>query len=163
MRSSLLHISASSPRDLANPGSATITLLRNHLKHRQRIGSVCAYTPDTMPGDATPTSATKYTIAAAIAVMAVLAAAIGDGYFKTRHAAQKTLNLRSSLAAMSIQELSAHSKECDESPAGRGPGRHDSDYCAAVWREIEARPLQIVESPDGAKGEPARLIAAPPH
>ena len=27
----------------------------------------------------------------------------------------------------------------------REPGKPDSDYCIAVWREIEARPLQIVD------------------
>jgi hypothetical protein len=60
---------------------------------------------------------------------------------------------------MSIQELSAHSKDCDESRAARESGKPDSDYCVSVWREIEARPLQIVESPTGAKGDSDRLIS----
>jgi hypothetical protein len=89
----------------------------------------------------------KYAIA--VAVLAVLAAgAIGDAYFKTRRTERNALSERSSLAAMSIQELSARSKECDESRTGRESGK-GAGYCTAVWREIEARPLQIVEPPHG--------------
>lgn len=94
-----------------------------------------------------------------IVVSAILMAiAIGGGYLKTRHADRNTATLTSNLAAMSIQELSVHSKQCDESAAGRESGRHDSDYCTAVWREIEARPLQIVESPQGTQAEPGNLL-----
>ncbi|MGC1522143.1 MAG: hypothetical protein WA803_11440 [Steroidobacteraceae bacterium] len=93
----------------------------------------------------------------AIAASAILMAiAIGGGYLKTRHAEHATATLESSLSTMSIQDLSVRSKQCDDSPAGRESGRHDSDYCTAVWREIEARPLQIVESPEGTPGEPAQ-------
>jgi hypothetical protein len=96
-----------------------------------------------MPDEATQSSR-RYTIA--VVVLAVLVAfAIGDAYFKTRHTERNTLSVKSSLSTMSIQELSARSKECDESRAGRESGKHDSDYCTAVWREIEARPLQIVD------------------
>ena len=85
----------------------------------------------------------KYSIA--VVVVAVLvAAALGDAYFKTRRAEQNTGSVKSSLSTMSIQELSGRSKECDELRAGGESGKHDSDYCIAVWREIEARPLQIV-------------------
>ncbi len=98
-----------------------------------------------MPGDALR----KYTIA--IVSVILMAVAIGSGYVKTKHAEHNKGTLISSLSAMSIQELSARSKQCDESPAARGSGRHDSDYCTAVWREIEARPLQIVESPEGTR------------
>ena len=96
-----------------------------------------------MPDEATQSSR-RYTIA--VVVLAVLVAvALGDAYFKTRRTERNTLSVKSSLSTMSIQELSGRSKECDESRAGREPGKHDSDYCAAVWREIEARPLQIVD------------------
>jgi hypothetical protein len=106
-----------------------------------------------MPDEATITPRT-YTIA--MVVLAVLVAvAIGDAYIKTRRTERNTASQRSSLSTMSIQELSGHSKECDELRVGREPGRRDSDYCIAVWREIEARPLQIVD-PDRATSEPHR-------
>jgi hypothetical protein len=106
-----------------------------------------------MPDDATQTPR-KYTIA--VVVLATLVAvAIGDAYFRTRRTEQKTATLRSALSTMSIQELSGHSKECDESRASREPGKQDSDYCTAVWREIEARPLQIVD-PSRPNAEPHR-------
>jgi hypothetical protein len=103
----------------------------------------------------------KNTIAIVSAIL--MAIAIGGGYIRTRHAEHDTVTLKSSLSTMSIQDLSVRSKQCDESPAGRESGRHDSDYCTAVWREIEARPLQIVESPEGTKGEPGQLTPAPPR
>jgi hypothetical protein len=107
-----------------------------------------------MPDEA-PQSSRKYTIA--VVVLAVLVAvAMGDAYFKTRRTERNAASQRSSLSTMSIQDLSGRSKECDESRAGREPGKRDSDYCVAVWREIEARPLQIVESPENAKGDPGR-------
>ena len=96
----------------------------------------------------------KYTTIGIVVLAALVAVVIGDGYIKTRRAEQKTVTLNSALSTMSIQELSGRSKECDESPAGRESGRHDSDYCMAVWREIEARPLQIV---------PPRLTTSAPH
>jgi hypothetical protein len=96
-----------------------------------------------MPDEATR-SPRKYAIA--VVVLAVLVAiAIGDAYFKSRRTERNAASQRSSLSTMSIQELSGRSKECDESRAAREPGKPDSDYCIAVWREIEARPLQIVD------------------
>jgi hypothetical protein len=94
----------------------------------------------------------KYTTIGMVVLAALVAVVIGDGYIKTRRAEQKTVTLNSALSTMSIQELSGRSKECDESPAGRESGKHDSDYCVAAWREIEARPLQIV---------PPRFTSAP--
>jgi hypothetical protein len=102
-----------------------------------------AYTLGAMPDEATQSSR-KYAIA--VVVLAVLVTvAIGDAYFKTRRTERNAASQRSSLSTMSIQELSSRSKECDESRVGRDPGKGDSDYCIAVWREIEARPLQIVD------------------
>jgi hypothetical protein len=107
-----------------------------------------------MPDEATQSSR-KYTVA--VVVLAVLVAvAMGDAYFKTRRTERNAASQRSSLSTMSIQDLSGRSKKCDELRASREPGKHDSDYCVAVWREIEARPLQIVESPQGAKGDSGR-------
>jgi hypothetical protein len=112
-----------------------------------------------MPDEVTQSSR-MYAIA--VPVLAVLVTvAIGDAYFKTRRTERDAASQKSSLSTMSIQELSGRSKECDESRAGRKPGKHDSDYCIAVWREIEARPLQIVESPEGAKGGKGRFTPAP--
>lgn len=115
--------------------------------------STCAYTLNTVL-DATNQSPRKYIIA--VIVLAVLVAvAIGDAYFKTKRTERNTVTLKSSIATMSIQELSGRSKECDESRAARESGKGDSDYCTAVWREIEARPLQIVD--------PSRPTSAPPR
>jgi hypothetical protein len=114
-----------------------------------------------MPDDATQ-NPRKYTIA--VVVLAVLVAvALGDAYFKTRRTEKNAANRRSSLSSMSIQELSRRSKECDESRAAGEAGKGDSDYCNTVWREIEARPLQIVESPESAKGDSGRPTSVPPR
>jgi hypothetical protein len=96
-----------------------------------------------MPDEATQSSR-KYTFAAAVLAV-LLAVVIGDAYFKTRRIERNAASQRSSLSTMSIQELSGRSKECDKSRADRESGKPDSDYCTAVWREIEARPLQIVD------------------
>jgi hypothetical protein len=96
-----------------------------------------------MPDEATQSSR-KYAIA--VPVLAVLVAVvIGDAYFNTRRIERNAASQRSSLSTMSIQELSARSRQCDELRAAPEPGKRDSDYCSAVWREIEARPLQIVD------------------
>jgi hypothetical protein len=115
-----------------------------------------------MPGDAQPRSAIRYIIPVALLAI-LLAIALGDGFIKTRRAERNTATLKSGLAAMSIQELSSQSKACDESPAGRATGNRDSDYCAAVWREIEARPLQIVEPAQDAGAPQARTPSSPPR
>jgi hypothetical protein len=110
-----------------------------------------AYTLNDMPDEATQIPR-KYTIA--VVVLAVLVAgALADAYFKTRRTERNAASQRSNLSTMSIQELSGRSKECDQLRAGREPGKGDSDYCMAVWREIEARPLQIVD--------PSRPTSAP--
>jgi len=75
----------------------------------------------------------------------LVAVAIGDAYFKTRRTERNAASQRSTLSTMSIQELSGRSKECDESRPAPESGKRDSDFCTAVWREIEARPLQIVD------------------
>ncbi len=88
----------------------------------------------------------KYTIP--IVVLMILGALwAGQGYLKTRRVEQHTATLRTHLSAMSIQELSRLSEKCDQSTGTRPPIGHDADYCAEVWREIEARPLQSVDVP----------------
>jgi hypothetical protein len=88
----------------------------------------------------------KYTLPTVVLViLGALWAA--QGYLKTRRVEQHTVSLRTQLSAMSIQELSRLSVKCDRSMGGRPPVGHDADYCAEVWREIEARPLQSVEVP----------------
>jgi hypothetical protein len=91
-------------------------------------------------------SAMKYTIPI-VALMILGALWAGQGYLKTRRIEQNTVSLRTQLSAMSIQELSRRSEKCDQSTGGRPLVGHDADYCAEVWREIEARPLQSVEMP----------------
>jgi hypothetical protein len=158
-RSNLLHcFPASTPREffilvaLPYPYGEIISSAGRRTSH-----STCAYTLNAMPDEATE-SRRKYTTIAMVVLAVLVAVAIGDAYFKTRHTERKALSQRSSLSTMSIQELSRRSKECDESRAAREPGKPDSDYCTAVWREIEARPLQIVEPPAGADGDRGRVI-----
>ena len=86
----------------------------------------------------------KFTIAAIVS-MILCAIVIGDGYIKSRRAKQNAVTVSSSLATMSIQELSRRSEECDQSQGRGQPGKHDADFCAQVWREIEARPLEVVD------------------
>ena len=86
----------------------------------------------------------KFTIVAIISVI-LGAIVIGDGYIKTRRAEQHAVTVTTSLSTMSIQELSQRSEECDQSKGRGQSGKHDAAYCAEVWREIEARPLQAVE------------------
>jgi hypothetical protein len=86
----------------------------------------------------------KFTIAAIVSAI-LCAVVIGDGYLKSRRAKQHAVTVTTSLSTMSIQELSRHSEECDQSQ-GRGQStKQDAAYCAEVWREIEARPLEVVE------------------
>jgi hypothetical protein len=86
----------------------------------------------------------KFTVAIILSVI-LGAIVIGDGYVKTRRAEQNAVMVKTGLSAMSIQELSRRSEECDQS-LGRGqPVKHDAANCAEVWREIEARPLQAVD------------------
>jgi hypothetical protein len=88
----------------------------------------------------------KYTIPTVV-LMILAALWAGQGYLKTRRVEQHAVSLRAQLSAMSIQELSRLSEKCDRSMGGHPSVGHDADYCAEVWREIEARPLQSVEMP----------------
>ena len=85
-----------------------------------------------------------------VAVVILAAIVIGDGYLRTRQANQRQVTLKASVAGMSIQQLARLSAECDRSQSPGAPVTHDASYCAEVWREIEARPLQAVKVPPPA-------------
>jgi len=90
--------------------------------------------------------ATKYKVTVgALVILAVLF--LGDAYLRTRSAAQKTSELKTAVSAMSLQQLAAASKECDEALSLGGRAKHDAAYCAEVFRAIEDQPLQMVEVP----------------
>ncbi len=82
-----------------------------------------------------------------VAVLILAAIVIGDGYLRTRQANQRQVTLEASVARMSIQQLARLSAECDAAQSPGAPATHDAGYCAEVWREIEARPLQAVKVP----------------
>ena len=81
------------------------------------------------------------------AVLILAAIVIGDGYLRTRQANQRQVTLEASVARMSIQQLARLSAECDAAQSPGAQATHDAGYCAEVWREIEARPLQAVKVP----------------
>jgi hypothetical protein len=81
----------------------------------------------------------------AAAILAVVVA--GDGYLRTRRADQKASGLKTTVSAMSIQQLARASEECDSPQSPGAPAKHDAAYCAEVFRAIEAEPLQIVQPP----------------
>jgi len=90
--------------------------------------------------------AMKYKVTVvAVVILAVIV--IGDGYLRTRQANQREVTLKASVAGMSIQQLARLSAECDSAQSPGAPVTHDAGYCAEVWREIEARPLQAVKVP----------------
>ena len=90
--------------------------------------------------------ATKYKVT--VGALVILAALfLGDAYLRTHSAAQKTSELKTVVSAMSVQQLAAASKECDEAVSLRGRPAHDAAYCAEVFRAIEDQPLQMVEMP----------------
>jgi hypothetical protein len=90
--------------------------------------------------------AMKYKVTV-VAVMIVAAIFLSDGYLRTRHADHKTSMLKSTISALSIQQLAQASQECDSAQSSGGRAKHDTAYCAEVYRVIEAEPLQIVEAP----------------
>ncbi len=84
---------------------------------------------------------------AVVAVLILAAIVIGDGYLRTRQADQRQETLKASVAGMSNQQLARLSAECDAAQSPGAAVTHDAGYCAEVWREIEARPLQAVKVP----------------
>jgi hypothetical protein len=92
----------------------------------------------------------KY-LASTISAAALLAALafIGTGYLNTRRSDRKAGELRTAVHSMTQQELAAAIARCDAppQPAGRPTGapRRDAAYCEDVAREMDDRPLEIVE------------------
>ncbi|HEY2781157.1 MAG TPA: hypothetical protein VGI90_10285 [Steroidobacteraceae bacterium] len=83
----------------------------------------------------------KYTVA--IVVLVILGVIAAEMAFRVTHRVdEKPVTLRSTLSGETIQQLVRRSSECHEPQPGEPVGR-DADYCAEVFRAIEARPLQI--------------------
>ncbi len=84
--------------------------------------------------------------------MALLAALafVGSGYLGTRRAQHQADRERAVVHAMTQQELAATIARCDAAtPPGDAPrtaaARHAAAYCEDAAREMDNRPLQIVE------------------
>jgi hypothetical protein len=90
----------------------------------------------------------KY-LASTISAAALLAALvfIGNGYLNSRRSDRKAGEVRSAVHAMTQQELAAAIARCDapQEAAGRSAARQDAAYCEDVAREMDDRPLEIVE------------------
>lgn len=94
--------------------------------------------------------AVKY-VAATISAVAGLAALvfIGNGYLNTRRTDRKAEELHAAVHAMTQQDLAAAVARCDtpQNPGEPRTGvvRRDAAYCEDVAREMDNRPLEIVE------------------
>jgi hypothetical protein len=86
--------------------------------------------------------------ATAAAILAAVAF-VGSGYLHTRRAERNADHERAVVHAMTQQDLAAAIARCDAVPAGDIPrdaaARHDAAYCEEVAREMDNRPLEIVE------------------
>lgn len=78
------------------------------------------------------------TTAAAAALLAAVAF-VGNGYLHTRRAARSAEVQRAAVHAMTQQDLAAAIARCDAAT------RRDAVYCEEVAREMDNRPLEIVE------------------
>jgi len=76
-----------------------------------------------------------------VAAAAILAAVafLGSGYLHTRRAERKADHERAAVHAMTQQDLAAAIARCDAAT------RRDAVYCEEVAREMDNRPLEIVE------------------
>jgi hypothetical protein len=97
------------------------------------------------------------TVAAAAAILAAVAF-VGSGYLHTRRAERKADHERAAVHAMTEQELAAAIARCDAVSSGNTPrdaaARRDAAYCEEVAREMDNRPLQIVEHKPAAPVRP---------
>lgn len=88
-------------------------------------------------------------MAAAAAAILAAVAFVGSGYLHTRRAERKADRERSAVHAMTQQDLAAAIARCDAVPAADAPrdaaARRDAVYCEEVAREMDNRPLEIVE------------------
>jgi hypothetical protein len=86
------------------------------------------------------------TTAAAAALLAAVAF-VGNGYLHTRRAARSAEVQRAAVHAMTQQDLAAAIARCDAVTA-RDPtaaARREAAYCEDVAREMDDRPLEIVQ------------------
>jgi hypothetical protein len=115
----------------------------------------------------------------AAAATAILAAGafIGSGYLHTRRVEHKAQRERAAVHAMTQQELAAAIARCDAMPAadtphdaaaGRDAGqqrdsteRRDAAYCEEAAREMDDRPLEIVDHTLPGPMPPAPMPTAP--
>ena len=91
----------------------------------------------------------KYIIVAiSAAVVLATLVFVGSGYLSTRSADRKADDLRGKVHAMTAQDLAAAIARCDATPSPDEPRggavRHDAAFCEDVAREVDNRPLEIV-------------------
>lgn len=95
--------------------------------------------------------------AAAAALLAALIF-VGSGYVHTRRAERKADRERAAVHVMTQQDLAAAIARCDAVSAGDAPrhavARRDAAYCEEVAREMDDRPLEIVEHKPSAPALP---------
>jgi len=88
------------------------------------------------------------TVAAAAAILAAVAF-VGSGYLHTRRAEREADHERAAVHAMTQQDLAAAIARCDAVGAGDASrdaaARRNAAYCEEVAREMDNRPLEIVE------------------
>jgi hypothetical protein len=95
-----------------------------------------------------------------VVAAAILAAVgfVGSGYLHTRRAERKADRERATVHAMTQQALAAAIARCDAVRAGNPPrdaaARRDAAYCEEVSREMDNRPLEIVEHKPSAPALP---------
>ncbi len=73
---------------------------------------------------------------------------VGNGYLNARRSDRKAGELRASVHALTQQQLAAAVARCDAPTSGDGRAdraRRDAAYCEDVAREMDDRPLEIVE------------------
>lgn len=96
--------------------------------------------------------------AMAAAILAAVAF-VGSGYLHTRRAERNADRERAAVHTMTQQELAAAIARCDALPTGDTPrdaaARRDAAYCEEVAREMDNRPLEIVEHKLAAPALPA--------
>jgi hypothetical protein len=101
-------------------------------------------------------------VTATAAALLAAVAFVGGGYLHSRRADRKADRQRAAVHAMSQQDLAAAIARCDAVPAGDiprdGAARRDAAYCEVVAREMDNRPLEIVEHKVAA---PALPVTAP--
>ena len=86
----------------------------------------------------------KYTVATIVLVV-LGALAIAAGSLESSRARQNALALQETVSRLSLQQLAGDARECRPPRWVGEPVNRDLAYCAEVWRELAAEPLQLVE------------------